>query len=317
MRSGRPILAALARRGALAILPVLLVVMACGSVKPPAPVGSPMTIDQLKFQVLDKVGRPVYCDSDFYPIARMGGEEANAVATYPQVRADTELYSAILVHEHLPSGDLTDAQKLTVYRAYKYLRFLSLVQSGDHYTFQYRAEVGDSIQLVNGTVRVDGVVTITSQATSGPPPCPICLAAATMIATPSGAVRVTEVKAGMLVWTASADGMRVAAAVLEVGSTPVPAGHLMVHLVLSDGRELWASPGHRTADGRPVGTLSVGDAVDGSAVKSWELVPYAGDRTYDLLPASPTGSYWADGIPLLSTLAKRPAMKVSHPASLS
>ena len=302
MRSGRSILAALARKRALALLAVALVVMACGSVKSPSPVGSPMTIDQLKFQVLDKAGRPVYCDSDFYPVARMGGEQANAIATYPQIKADTELYAAILAHEHLPSGDLNDGQKLTVYRAYKLLRFLNLVQSGDQYSFQYRATVGDSIQLVTGTVRIDGVVTIASQTPSGPPPCPICLAAATLIATPSGAMLVTEVKPGMLVWTASIDGTRTAAPVLEVGSTPVPAGHLMVHLVLADGRELLASPGHRTADGRPVGGLSAGDGLDGSTVKSWELVPYAGDRTYDLLPAGPTGSYWADGIPLSSTL---------------
>jgi hypothetical protein len=148
-------------------------------------------------------------------------------------------------------------------------------------------------------------VTITSQTPSGPPPCPICLAAATLIATPSGEVRVSDVKPGMLVWTASLDGSRVAGAVLQVGSTPVPAGHLMVHLMLADGRELLASPGHRTADGRTVGTLAVGDRLDGSTVRLWELVPYAGDRTYDLLPAGPTASYWANGIPLASTLASR------------
>jgi hypothetical protein len=76
----------------------------------------------------------------------------------------------------------------------------------------------------------------------------------------------------------------------------------MVHLRLADGRELWASPGHRTADGRPLGSLSAGDVVDGSKVTLWELVPYSAGRTYDLLPAGPTATYWADGIPLSSTL---------------
>jgi hypothetical protein len=76
----------------------------------------------------------------------------------------------------------------------------------------------------------------------------------------------------------------------------------MVHLKLADGRELLASPGHRTADGRPLGALSVGDRLDGSTVTQWELVPYAGDRTYDLLPAGPNGTYWANGILLSSTL---------------
>lgn len=296
MHSVRPILRTLT-------FLVVLFGIACGSVTPPAPVGTAMTIDQLKFQVLDKAGTPVYCDSDFYPVARLGGEESNAIAMYPQIQANIEIYAAIIVHEHLPAGDLTDAQKLTVYRAYKLLGALRLNQSGDQYAFQYLAKSGNSVQLVSGTVRIDGLVVITSQTRSGPPPCPICLAAATMIATPSGAVRVTDVKPGTLVWTGTLDGRQVAAPVLEVGSTLVPAGHLMVHLVLADGRQLLASPGHRTADRRPVGALAVGDRLDGSTVRTWELLLYAGDRTYDILPAGPTATYWANGILLSSTLA--------------
>jgi hypothetical protein len=73
--------------------------------------------------------------------------------------------------------------------------------------------------------------------------------------------------------------------------------------VLADGRELLVSPGHRTADGRPVGALRAGDDVDGSTVTRWELVSYAGGRTYDLLPAGATGHYWANGILLSSTLS--------------
>jgi hypothetical protein len=94
-----------------------------------------------------------------------------------------------------------------------------------------------------------------------------------------------------------------AAPVLEVGSTAVPASHRMIHLVLADGRELLASPGHKTADGRELGSLAVGDALDGSTIVRWELVPYAAGRTYDLLPAGATGAYWANGILLSSTLA--------------
>jgi hypothetical protein len=297
-----PSLPALARKGAVAFLAVLTMV-ACAHV-PLTGSAPPLTIDQIKFRVLDRVGPPNYCDPDFYPIAREGGDQANAIATYPQIQSQSELYDAILTHERLPAGDLTDAQKLTVYRAYKLLRALNLTQSGDHYTFNYRATVGDSIQMVSGTVGVDGVVTITSQTPAGPPPCPICLAAATLIATPGGAVKVIDLKPGMIVWTASLDGSRVAAPVLEVGSTPVPATHMMVHLVMADGRELLASPGHHTADGRPLGALSVGDRLDGSTVKSWALVQYSGDRTYDLLPAGPTATYWANGILLASTIAR-------------
>jgi hypothetical protein len=124
-----------------------------------------------------------------------------------------------------------------------------------------------------------------------------------LISTPNGDVAVTNVRPGMLVWTAGKDGGRVAARVVEIGSMEVPSGHLMVHLRLADGRELLASPGHRTADGRPLGSLAAGDEVDGSTVVTWELVPYAGERTYDIRPAGATGRYWANGILLSSTLS--------------
>jgi hypothetical protein len=51
----------------------------------------------------------------------------------------------------------------------------------------------------------------------------------------------------------------------------------------------------------------LGDALDGSTITRWDLVPYSGDRTYDLLPSGLTGTYWAGGILLSSTLAPRPS----------
>jgi hypothetical protein len=282
----------------------VLIAVACGSANP-TPVGAPLRTPELKFKVMDTVGTPVYCDPDYYPVARQGGEQAGAITNYPQIRSQANLYNAIVAHEHLPAGDLIDAQKLTVYKAYKLLRAVTLTQNGNDFAFEYRvhSKSDASIQLVKGTVRIDGVVTVTSTTPSGPPNCPICLAANTMIATPDGPVRVTSIEPGMLVWTLAPDGKRVAVRVLEVGSIQVPAGHLMVHLKLADGRELQASPGHRTADGRPLATLAVGDRLDGSTITRWELVPYAGDRTYDLLPAGSTATYWANGVLLSSTLA--------------
>jgi hypothetical protein len=282
----------------------ILVTIACGSSGAVTPV-APLTISALKFSVMDSVGTPVYCDPDFYPVARAGGEQASAMAQYPQIRAQPDLYAAIVAHEHLPLGALNDAQKLTLYRAYKLLKALALTQNGNEYTFDFlaRKQSAGTIQRVIGTVRIDGVVTVKSTTPSGPPPCPICLAASTLIATPGGDVRVTDVLPGMTVWTASRDGKRIAVKVLEVGSTPVPATHLMVSLKLADGRDLLASPGHRAADGRQLGDLAVGERLDGSTITSWELVPYGAGRTYDLLPSGPTGTYWANGILLSSTLA--------------
>src|SRR5216683_3233420 len=172
---------------------IVLLAVACGSAGGAGgAVGSPLSVDQLKFKVIDAVGVPLFCDPDYYPIAHQGGEESNADTYYPQIRADAELYAAIVAHEHLASGELDEAQKLTLYRAFKRLRALVLTQNSDSYTFEIRVQTkgpNTAVELVDGSVRVDGVVTITSRKPSGMPPCPICLAAGTLIATPSGAVR--------------------------------------------------------------------------------------------------------------------------------
>ena len=280
---------------------VVLAAVACGS-PGPAPAGTPLTVPQLKFAVMDAVGKPVYCDPDYYPIARDGGEQANALAFYPQIKSDTATYAAILAHEHLPSGELTDQQKLVLYRAWKVLRALVLTPSGSAYGFDYTAAQGSGYIHLTGSVTGDGKVQVATRQPGQRPMCPICLAASTLIATPSGPVRVIDVRVGMVVWSVSETGARIAEPVIATGSTPVPPEHLMVHLVLTDGRELLASPGHRTAGGRALGSLEAGDPLDGSTVVAWELVPYAGGRTYDILPAGATGHYWAGGIELSSTL---------------
>jgi hypothetical protein len=116
-------------------------------------VGTPLSITQLKFKVVDTVGAPVFCDPDYYPLARPGGEQASADAYYPQIRADAELYSAIVAHEHLPAGDLDEGQKLVLYRAYKELRALVLTKNGDLYTFQIRVKnqgTNAGVDLVDG-----------------------------------------------------------------------------------------------------------------------------------------------------------------------
>jgi hypothetical protein len=298
-------------RRTLAALAVVAAV-ACGSASAgtsglPSPTGPPLATDSLKFQVMDSVGKPVYCDRDYYPVALQDGEQKNAIAQYPQIKADAALYAAIVAHERLPAGDLADDQKLAVYRAWKLLQALTLTAGADSYAFDYRVQKnsGSAAYLqVKGTVNGDGGVTVSSQTPTGPPMCPICLAAATLISTPGGDVLVTAVKPWTIVWTSGPGGVRIAVPVLEVGSMPVPPSHRMVHLILADGRSLLASPGHRTADGRPLGTLALGDRLDGSTITAWELVPYGGDRTYDLLPAGPTGDYWAGGILLSSTLTK-------------
>src|SRR5713226_7597857 len=102
---------------------IALIAVACGSAGGGGgPVGSPLSVAELKFKVMDAVGVPLFCDPDYYPVARLGGEQSNADVYYPQIRADAALYSAIVAHEQLPTGELDEGQKLVLYRAYKRLR---------------------------------------------------------------------------------------------------------------------------------------------------------------------------------------------------
>jgi hypothetical protein len=78
----------------------------------------------------------------------------------------------------------------------------------------------------------------------------------------------------MTVWTLDEAGIRVAQPVVRTGKTIVPASHQVLHLVIDDGRELWVSPGHPTADGRTAGQLQVG-GFDGATILTSELVAYA------------------------------------------
>ena len=133
-------------------------------------------------------------------------------------------------------------------------------------------------------------------------PCPICLSENTVIDTPNGPINVKELKIGQAVLTQDSSGHKHTGMILKTERTMVPQGHIMVHVVLADERELYVSPNHPTADGRLFGELLVGDDLDGSKIKNVEQVPYNGTYTYDILPSGPTGLYWANGILVASTL---------------
>ncbi len=132
--------------------------------------------------------------------------------------------------------------------------------------------------------------------------CPICLAFNTLIDTPNGQIFVQDVEVGMSVWTQDVSGNRTLALVEKVSKTLVPETHKVVHLILSDGRELFVSPGHPTTYGHTVGDLLTGDLYDAATVVSAGLVPYFEKFTYDILPSGQTGFYYASGIVLDSTL---------------
>lgn len=285
-----------------------VILAACGSAAaPPSPTvaPSPLPVVELKYRVFEQVGRPWYCDPDYYPIAR-ANEADLARQRLPEMQQDTATYAAILAHNGLAAAvPLTDEQLLAVYHDWKDLQRLELKPdaSGSSYTFSelVRPASGKQSDKVDGRIDTSGQVTVLNRTAGGYLNCPICLSSATRIDTPMGPRPVTDLRVGDIVWTLSADGERVAGPILETGSLQAPTGHQVLHVSLADGRSVTASPGHPTVEGRPLGALAVGDVLDGSRIVAIAALPYIG-RTYDLLPAGPTGAYWADGVLLGSTL---------------
>jgi hypothetical protein len=268
----------------------------------PSPAPGGLNQAQLKYRLVDQFGRLLFCDPDYYPVAR-ADEQALAHERLPEIQKDAPTFSAILTHLGIAAAaSYTSDQELAIYRDWKMLNAIRLeqVSGGFHFTGVFGTP--QQANRIDVTIDQRGNVTVASRTPSGQPPCPICLARGTRIATPSGDVAVELLKIGDVVWTLSATGARVAAPLVETGSTPVPSTHRVVHLLLSDGRTVYVSPGHPTADGQKVGDLVAGNRYDGAIVGSADLTPYAGGATFDVLPAGATGMYWANGVLLGSTL---------------
>ena len=283
--------------------------LAAPSPSPTAP-PQPLTPPQMKYHVMDDLGRPWFCDPDFFPVGR-GDEGQRAQEKLPEIQKDADTFTAIVAHLGLaPAPPYTADEQLAIYREWKTLNALQL-QAGSFgspstpqdWIFAYLAmrNTGGG-ERVEGRVTADGRVTVTTRQQSGPPNCPICLALGTRIATPNGEVAVQDLRVGDVVWTTDLAGARRAAPLVEIGNTPVPATHQVVRLALADGHTVLVSPGHPTVDGRRVGDLAAGETLDGARIVSVERVAYTGGATYDILPAGSTGGYWANGVLLGSTL---------------
>ncbi len=281
----------------------------------PAPTATPGDLTEARYSVIAALtGIVDFCDRDYYPVGSSTAEQQSA-QEYVSAPPDADEYAVILRHLDLASTEtLTDAQKLEVYREYKRLRAIGMTASGSGFEFSTHETIpytqqGGGTYLVTGTV--SGATVTINQRTASPLVCPICLAQGTRIDTPNGPVSVQELQEGDAVYTENTQGKRIEGVVLKVTRRNAQPGQKIVHIVLDDGRQAWISAGHPLPDGRTIGQISVGDKIDGATVTNVDLKPYETEATYDLLPDGFTGVYWANGIPVKSTLFETKSAKFS------
>ena len=308
------------RRLAGSLLALVLVVAGCTTESSPAATpgptivpgptgGATLNAGQLRLLLISRLGERWYCDPDEYPVAH-GTELERAIERWPELQAEGELFHAVAAQLGFSvEGGLTDAERVAIYHLWKIASSIPLDPVGDgRYRFDYTTVPSSGAALgtrTAGIIGADGTMTIEQQAPAPEPICPICLARGTLIDTPDGPIAVDALQLGDQIWTMDADGRRVAGTVIALGSTVAPASHQVIRLTLADGRTVSASPGHPLADGRLVGALRIGDLVDTSAVIGMDWLSYGGGETFDLVASGATGGYYADGIPLGTTLLPR------------
>jgi hypothetical protein len=130
-----------------------------------------------------------------------------------------------------------------------------------------------------------------------------CAAPTTPIATPAGDRPIADLKVGDPVYSVDHGSLAVVP-IKQVHRQPVTGSHRVVELKLAHGAPMRISPNHPTADGRRFGDLAAGDFVDGVRVIGAKLVDYDSPFTHDILPDSDSGTYFAGGTLIGSTLSR-------------
>jgi hypothetical protein len=99
--------------------------------------------------------------------------------------------------------------------------------------------------------------------------------------------------------------------IVQVNRVPVFQHHVLA-VEFASGAHFEMSAGHPTAQGRPISDLAVGQTILGDRITSITEIAYRHPYTYDVLPGSDSGSYFADGVLVGSTLHRwRPAISSS------
>jgi hypothetical protein len=259
---------------------------------------------QLAYRLLSAYPDYFWCDPDYYPIAREGAEQANAIAEIASIQANTLEFAAILAQLNLtPKTSYSDSEKLTIYQEHKKVTLaVSVTAVDDAYNFTIRRGKNQG-KTIQGTISAFGVIKVLKEDASFNT-CPICLAKGTLIDTPDGSVQVEDLHIGQLVWTRDGEGKQVAEPVLKVSRTPVPADFQILKITLDDGRTITASPGHPTSEMKALSEYRVGDTLDSGRILNVQQLRYNNDATCDILPDGSSGLYWANNILLMTTLSQ-------------
>jgi hypothetical protein len=299
----------------LMMLALIIALASCGQPDmPSAPPSSetPLNKVALQYQLLDFLsdGRGMaavdWCDYEFNPTSLGDGMAERGRMRIAGFARDNPVGLELIQKTVGLPGDPTALNDTDTVALYDEIRSIETMYLYDYADGQYRYKAfvknaqSRTIQ-VEGTISDYGAIEIVGQR-PGSPICLACLAIGTQIDTPAGPVAVETLLAGDVVWTSRSDGTRLAAPLLRVSRTAVPARHVVVRVRLDDGRSVTASLRHPTADGRTFADLAAGDSLDGAVIDDLDLFSYHDGYTYDLLPAGETGWYWADGVLLASTL---------------
>lgn len=128
----------------------------------------------------------------------------------------------------------------------------------------------------------------------------VCASPDTALATPSGSRAIATLRVGDHVF--SVDHGHIVDVPIIAVHRRAARHHSVIHVELESGSVLEISAPHPTADGRTFGDLRAGDMLSGERIRSVAVVPYTSAYTYDILPASDSGTYFAGGVLIGSTL---------------
>lgn len=154
-------------------------------------------------------------------------------------------------------------------------------------------------QFISNFVTIECFAPVNGTCPLGCPECD-CASPNTPIATPDGERPIAELTEGDLVYSIE-DNAIVAVPIQRVRVNPV-LDHEVVRVALANGQVLEVSADHPTADGRNFAQLHEGSELSDVGILDVRLIRYEHEFTYDILPASSTGVYFAAGVAIGSTL---------------